>query len=467
MKGMTFALYFGNRGFFPESLIAGARKDMNETLEKLGYRSLMMGEDATRYGAVETAEEGRRFAAFLKEHRGEYDGVILSLPNFGDENGAIAALMDCGVPILIQAYPDEIGKMDFQQRRDAFCGKFSIMDVFYQYKLPFTVFSPHTVHPLTQCFEQQVKWFAAICRVVNKMKRFTVGAVGARTTAFKTVRFDELTLQKYGITTEALDLSELFLRVKDIKAGTERFMQKLGRLKSYTTWDGVPEEKLNMLTKVSIAIDDIIDDYKLDCLALRCWIEFEKELGVSPCVLLSELNDRGIAAACELDVCNAIPMYALSLASEKASACLDWNNNYGDENNKCILFHCGPVAQSLMTAKGKVVDHPMFAKSFGAGCGWGCNTGRIVQSPMTYASSKTEDGKLIFYLGEGRFTGETIEDGFFGCAGVAEIDCLQDKLLTIGKHGFRHHVSVTLGHVGIPVREAFTTYLNYEVPLVL
>ncbi|NJD04755.1 MAG: hypothetical protein FIA99_19630 [Ruminiclostridium sp.] len=460
---MRFALYFGNRGFFPESLISGARQEIKEVLQKLGYDTLIMNENATRFGAVETAEEGRKYATFLKKHTGEYDGVILSLPNFGDENGAIAALEDCGVPILIQAYPDEIGKMDFQQRRDAFCGKFSIMDVFCQYKLPFTTYMPHTVHPAAETFERHVNSFATVCLIVKKMKRFTVGAIGARTTAFKTVRFDELTLQKHGITTEALDLSELFMRVGDVKAGTDKFTTKRNRLENYTNWTGVPDEKLDMLSKVSVAIDDIINEYKLDCLALRCWIEMEKELGVAPCVLLSELNDRGFSAACELDVCNAIPMYALSLASGVPATCLDWNNNYGNDENKCILFHCGPVPQSLMTAKGKVIEHAMFAKSFGTGCGWGCNVGRIAESPMTYASSKTEEGKLIFYLDEGRFTGDPIEEGFFGCGGVAEIDSLQNKLLTIGKKGFRHHVGVTFGHVAHPVKEAFSIYLGYDL----
>lgn len=463
MSKMTFALFFGNRGFFPGELIAEARSEVKEAVEKLGFKALLMEENATRYGAVETGEEGRKYAAFLHSHRGEYDGVIISLPNFGDENGAIAALQDCGVPILIQAYPDEMGKMDFKQRRDAFCGKFSIMDVFYQYKLPFTVFEPHTVHPLSVTFAQHLSWFAATCRVVNKMKRFTVGAIGARTTAFKTVRFDELTLQKNGITTEALDLSELFLRVKNMKTDTEVFQAKRARLLNYTSWEGVPEDKVDMLTKVSVAIDDIINEYKLDCLALRCWIEIEQELGVSPCVLLSELNDRGMVAACELDVCNAIPMYALSAASETPATCLDWNNNYGADENKCILFHCGPVPQSLMSAKGQVIEHPMFAKSFGAGCGWGCNVGRIAASPMTFCSSKTEDGKLVFYLDEGRFTEDVIEEGFFGCGGVAEIDNLQNKLLTIGKKGYRHHVAVTFGSFEIPIREALTNYLGFEI----
>jgi L-fucose isomerase-like protein len=463
MEKMTFALYFGNRGFFPESLIAGARREMKETVEKLGYQTLMMDEKATRTGGIENAEEGRKYAAFLEAHKGEYDGVILCLPNFGDENGAIAALRDCGVPILIQAYPDEIGKMDFEQRRDAYCGKFSIMDVFYQYNLPFTAFKPHVIHPTAEKFEKQVLDFAAVCRIVKRMKRFTVGAIGARTTAFKTVRFDELTLQKYGITTEALDLSELFMRVREIKVGTDKFTQKRERLLNYTNWTGVPEEKIDMLSRVSIAIDDIIDDYKLDTLALRCWEEMEMELGVSPCVLLSELNDRGIVASCELDVCNAVAMYALMAASEMPATVLDWNNNYGEDEDKCILFHCGPVPQTLMTEKGLVVEHKMFAKSYGAGCGWGCNAGRIAPSLMTFASAKTEDGRLKFYLGEGRFTGEPIEEEFFGCGGVAEIENLQDKLISIGKNGYRHHVGVTFGHVAGAVREAFTTYLGYDL----
>jgi L-fucose isomerase-like protein len=311
MRKTTFALYFGNRGFFPESLIAEARREVTEALNKLGYEYLMMDEAATRFGAVETAEEGRKYASFLEEHKGQYDGVILSLPNFGDENGAIAALRDCGTPILIQAYPDEFGKMDFQQRRDAFCGKFSIMDVFYQYKLPFTVFKPHTVHPVSEEFAEQVDKFSAVCRIVNDMKRLTVGAIGARTTPFKTVRFDELTLQKYGITTETLDLSDVLLRVKHVDIKDDRYAEKVERLRNYSDWTGVPDEKFNTLAKLSIVLDDIIDEYRLDCLALRCWIELERVLGVSPCVLLSELNDRGIVAACELDVCNAIAMYGL------------------------------------------------------------------------------------------------------------------------------------------------------------
>lgn len=463
IKKVTFALYFGNRGFFPEKLVSEARTEMSSTLKNLGYETLMMDESVTKYGAVEGADDGIKYAKFLKENEGKYDGVILCLPNFSDETGAIAALQDCGVPIFIHAYPDELEKMGFTDRRDAFCGKFSVMDVFCQYGLPFTTFQPHTVAPASETFATHIHQFAATCRVTKGMRRVTVGAIGARTTAFKTVRFDELTLQRYGITTEALDLSEVFLRIRDIKTSSDAFVAKTDRMKGYTNWDGVPSEKYEMLCKLGVVLDDIIEDYDMDCMALRCWIELEKELGISPCVIVSELNDRGIASACELDVCNAVPMYGLLLASQRPATCLDWNNNYGDDPDKCVLFHCGPVPQGLMVEKGQVIDHPMFAKALGAGCGWGCNVGRIAPTPITFASSKTTDGKLWCYLGEGEFTHDKLPKEFFGCAGVVKIENLQDALEYIGHEGYRHHVSVTAGHVVPAVREAFTKYLGYEL----
>lgn len=129
MKKTTFALYFGNRGFFPGELIASARDEMTKTLEKSGFGYIISDQNSTRYGAVETLEEGEFYNNFLKKHEGEYDGIIICLPNFGDENGAYAALKDADVPILVQAYPDEVGKMDFAHRRDALCGKIAMCNV--------------------------------------------------------------------------------------------------------------------------------------------------------------------------------------------------------------------------------------------------------------------------------------------------------------------------------------------------
>lgn len=459
---MKFALYFGNRGFMPAELIASARADMVKAVKDAGYDYLIMDENATRYGAVETRDEGRLYHDWLKSHEGEYDGVILCMPIFIDENGAVNALQDAGVPILMQAYPDEIGKMDFAHRRDAYCGKFSVTDVFYQYKIPFTVMKPHVVHPLSKEFAENLKDFAAICRVVKGMKRFNLGCIGARTTAFKTVRFDELTLQRYGINVESFDLSELIYKVNGKKDDDKAVSEKIKRLEEYTDFTKVPEKQKTTLAKISVVIDEYIKEYRLDALTLRCWNEMETVLRVCPCVLISELNDRGIPCSCEIDLTSAITMRALSLASEKPAACLDWNNNYGDDENKVILFHCGPVAQSLMAGKGEVTAHKMFEKT-DKGSGWGTNEGRIAAFDMTFSNGFTENGKFKVYASEAKFTGEPIEDGYFGCGGVAEIPDLQNKLLRLAKGGFKHHTTVGTGHFKYVLEEAFKTYLNYEV----
>lgn len=462
MKKNTFALYFGNRGFMPAELIAGARDDMVKAVTDAGYDYIMMDKDATRYGAVETRDEGRLYHDWLESHKGEFDGVILCMPIFIDENGAITALRDANVPILMQAYPDEIGKMDFAHRRDAFCGKFSITDVFSQYHVPFTVLKPHVVHPLSKEFKQNLDDFAAICRVVKGMRRFTIGCIGARTTAFKTVRFDEVALEKYGITVESFDLSELFHKVDELKDDDVKVVAKMARLKEYSNFSLVPTDRMITLAKVSCAIDQYIEEYHLDALTLRCWNEMETYYRVCPCVLLSELNDRGIVASCEIDLCSAITMRAMNLASGQSTACLDWNNNYGTDPNKVILFHCGPVAQSLMTEKGLVTEHKMFAKC-DPGSGWGCNEGRIRAFDMTFSNCKTEDGKLTIYASEAKFTGEPIENTYFGCGGVAEIPDLQNKLIRLARGGFKHHTTVGVGHMKDILVEAFSTYLHYDV----
>ncbi|MDD5729069.1 MAG: hypothetical protein PHV59_10950, partial [Victivallales bacterium] len=188
----------------------------------------------------------------------------------------------------------------------------------------------------------------------------------------------------------------------------------------------------------------------------------EQEFKISPCVILSELNQRRITANCEVDVINAIAMRALQLAADAPSTCVDWNNNWKDNENQSVLFHCGPVPDALMRNKGRIGDHPMFARLFGSGCGLGCNEGRMKPGAFTFSSGHTRNGRLSFYVGEGRFLDAELPADFFGCGGIAEIDRLQDKLLGIGHKGFAHHVSLSYGNYRSIVLEAYR-YLKYDI----
>ncbi len=461
----TFALFFGNRGFFPASLIAGARQEMARELNALGHEVLLLDENATRYGAVETPLEGEVYANFLRANRGKFGGVIVCLPNFGDETGAVAALQDAGVPIWVQAYPADYDKMGPALRRDSFCGKISIMDVFRQYGVKYTVLKPHTVRPGTPRFAANIDEFDRICRVVGGIKGMVVGAVGARTTPFKTVRIDEVALQRHGVTVETFDLSDIFLRVKSVKPDAPGYADKASVLRAFTSWEGVPEHAFDNLVRLGVVLDQLTQEARLDALAIRCWTEMQMQLGISPCVAMGALNEAGPASACEVDLGNAVAMHALNLASYNPVALLDWNNNYGDEDDKCILFHCGPAPASMMIGQGHVTDHAILMNSVGQGNAYGCNVGRLKPGDFTFGSLMTDEGRVKMYLGEGRFTADPVPDNFFGVAGVAEIPGLQDVLAHIGVNGHRHHVSVTPGQVQKPLREALEHYLNFDIAL--
>ncbi len=461
----TFALFFGTRSGFPASLMASARNEMTTALKAKGHDFLMMDEDATGFGAVCTQAEGAVYAKWLRENEGKFGGVILCLPNFGDENGAAEALRHADVPIFIQAYPDEMDKMRPGLRRDAFCGKLSIMDVFRQYGIKFTAVKPHTVSPSSETFAESIDYFDRICRVVGGVREMSVGAIGARVTPFKTVRIDELALQRHGITVETFDLSEVFDLVGKIPASDSQLAAKAAYLQSYADFSKMPAEGFDKLARLSVVIDRIVADNRLDTVAIRCWTEMQNVLGVSPCVLLSDMNDRGLIASCEVDIGNAVAMRAASLASGDVAACLDWNNNYEDEEDKCILFHCGPVPQGMMAARGDVTGHEIIGSVVPMECTFGCNVGRIKPGPFTFTSMMSENGSLRFYVGEGAFTDDPIPADFFGCAGVVDIPNLQDVLLHVGYQGHRHHVSVTPGLVAAPMIEALEYYLGYEVSL--
>lgn len=464
MKKTTFALFFGNRGFFPGELIADARRDLVTACERAGYATLVMDEALTRYGAVETIGEGRLFAKFLEEHRGEYDGVILSLPNFGDENGAVVALRDAGVPILVQAFPDRMDKMDFAHRRDAMCGKMAMCNLLRQAGIRYTLTERFCIDPLSEEFAAELDRFAAVCRVVRGMRRFNIGAIGARTTAFKTVRWDEIAFQRMGVTVEALDMSRIFA---EMDALTEpEFAEKKTVYAALSDFGSYPPEKLENIARLGVVIDRLIEEYDLDAIAIRCWDELQKRYGVAPCLILGELNERGIAAACELDVTNAVMMRAVGLAADHPVMLLDVNNNYENDPDKVIFFHCGPAPASLMRGRGEIREHLMFRKSYGEGSGVGINHGRYIADDVTIGSFKTEGGKLCAFVAEGRLTDDALPEVFFGCGTVFEKKNVGEMLNYMAKNGYRHHVAITRGHTAAAVLEAFRNYLGYEIDLI-
>lgn len=458
---MKLALLIANRGFFPSSVIESARGEMTQAVQMAGAEVLVMDASLTRYGAVETRAEGEIYANFLAEHYGEYDGLIICLPNFGDENGIKEAIKNVTVPILLQAYPDELGKLDFANRRDAFCGKLGLCAVLKQMKTPFVSGEPFTMHPLSDEFHKEMTDFIAICRMVKRMRHMRIGVLGARTTAFKSVRFDEGALELKGADVETLDLTQVFDKMKAIADEDSRLADWEKEIKAISDTCDAPEYAILNQCKLGVALEEIKTEMKLDVMAIRCWSELQYEYKITPCTVMGILNKRQIPVVCETDATNAPAMLALAMASDTGVGCLDINNNYGSEADKCILFHCGPLPIDLLCGPGHMEEHKMFTKTQGKNCSWGVNVGRIKPGTITICGMRTENGEVRYFVEKAEVMDIKVDEGFFGTYGVVQIPSLQTKLHRMSEEGFRHHAIITAGDQTRRIREALSKYLGY------
>ncbi len=464
MNEVTLGVIVGNRGFFPDILAKEGRKDILAVLKKKGFRTIALSPEDTHYGAVETFAEARKCAELFAAHAGEIDGIIVTLPNFGDEKGIAEAIKRSGldVPILIQAEEDVAGQMKIDRRRDSFCGKLSACNNLHQAGIPFSLTNSHTVPVKSKEFGADLDRFAAICRIVRGLRNVRFGAIGTRPAAFNTVRYSEKLLEFAGIGIEPVDLYEILGHVGRLADDDPAVQAKLSAIEGYTRTKAIPAAGLLKMAKFGTVVDRWIKDNHLAGTAIQCWTAIEEFFGIVPCTLMSMMSESLLPSACEVDVTGLLAMYILQLASGTPSALLDWNNNFARDPDKCVLFHCSNLPKSFFKSQ-KMDYQEIIAGSVGKENTYGTIVGRIKAGPATFCRTMTDDvdGVIRAYVGEGAFTNDKLET--FGGYGVMKIDNLQVLLGYLCQMGFEHHVAVNLSRTAAPIAEALGKYLAWPV----
>ncbi len=461
-RKMTFGVIVGNRGFFPHHLAKSGREQIISVLESIGATPIVLTPEQSRFGAVETYEEAQHCADLFKKHAEEIDGIIVTLPNFGEERAIADAIRLSGlkVPVLVQATPDRSDDMTIAVRRDSFCGKMSCCNNLMQYGIPYSLTTLHTEAVTASEFKADLEWFSQVCRVVKGLRNLRIGAIGARPTAFNTVRYSERILETSGITVETIDLSEIFGRINRMKDDDGAAQSKLADIKKYVATTGIPDAALLKMAKLGAVVDSWMKQAHVTISAVQCWTSMEEFFGVVPCTIMSMMSDNLIPSACEVDVPGTLSMLMLALASGTPSALLDWNNNYGNDPNKCVCFHCSNLPRHFF--KDVRMDYQeIIAGTVGKENAFGTCVGRVKAGAMSYARYSTDDrrGVVRGYTGPGRFTDDPLET--FGGAGVAEIPQLQKLLKYICREGFEHHVAANFSDVSKAIHEA-ARYLGWE-----
>ncbi|MGC9335927.1 MAG: L-fucose/L-arabinose isomerase family protein [Anaerolineae bacterium] len=464
MKKTTFGVIIGNLGFFPDHLCETGRQEFLDVLEEEGVNAVVLDPADTPFGSVETLEDANKCAALFKQHSDEIDGILVTLPNFGDERAVATSIRLSGldVPILVQAFPDEIGKMGLSDRRDSFCGKMSACNNLRQYNIPYSLTTLHTVHPDSESFRQDVRQFAATCRVVRGLRGSRIGLLGARPAAFITVRFSEKLLEQAGISVEVLDLSEAFGRAGRLSDDDPEVREKLQAITSYVPTSGIPAEPLLKMAKFALVVDRWMQENELVASAIQCWTSMEEYFGIVPCTVMSMMSNALKPSACETDVTGAVAMYAMALASGKPSALVDWNNNYGEDPDKGVIFHCSNFPIDFFQ-DAEMSYQDIIAETVGRENTYGTVVGPVKTGPFTYCRVSTDDARGVIraYVGQGELTNDPLDT--FGGRGVVRIPDFQGLLHHICANGFEHHVAVNRSQVADALDEALRKYLGWDV----
>lgn len=461
----TFGVLISNRSFFPDHLVLTAREKLLSALTKWGHEYVTLSTEDTFMGQTMTHEEAKKCAQLFERHRNRMDGIIICLPNFGEETGIADAIRmsHCDLPILIQACDDDFDKLQLENRRDAFCGKLSLCNNLRQCGIKYSLTSRHTCAVDGEEFHQDVERFARVCAVVKSMRTARIAQIGARVMPFRTVRYSEKLLQRSGITVETEDFSEI---LADIAALTdeERIEARMTEIRQYgQICQGIAEEKVRRQAKLCIAVEDWMEAHACDASAIQCWDTPEANYGCAMCLCMSMMGQKGKPSACETDVMGAVSMLALLHAAGVPPIYQDWNNNYKNEPDKCINVHCANYPACAFQTRPEIANLDILATTLGTEVSFGALKGRVRPGRMTYLKVSTDDvnGRIRCYLGEGTFTADELPT--FGGVAVCEIPRLNDLMHYLTRNGFEHHVALVHGECADILEEALGNYMGWDV----
>lgn len=464
MIKQKMGLIVSTRSFFPSHLVKTAKDAAIEKLKDLGLACVTVDKE-TEYGAIRTFGEAKICAELFRKHADEIGGIIVILPNFGDELGVVEAISMAGlnVPVLVQACNDELNKLDMGNRRDAFCGKISVCNNLYQRGIRFTNTSLHTCDIGSQAFEDDIRRFAGVCRVVNGLRGARIAMLGARPLAFNTVRYSEKILQKHGISVQTVDLSEIISSAMK-NADQSRIDEKIQEIKHYGNIPSyVDEATIIRQAKLCLVIEDFVENLACDASAVQCWDSLENNYGCAACLSMSMMGDKGKPSACESDVTGALSMLTAQLAANSAPALMDWNNNIDEEENSCVALHCSNFPKRFFNTEIEIEYLDVLGSTLGKERCFGACKGQVAPGEMTFLRLTTDDarGTMKMYVGEGEFKKEKIptKGGVANCY----VKNLQEMLHYICKNGFEHHVCFVRGYVADIIEEACANYLGIDV----
>ena len=460
---MKIGLIPANRGFFSDELAVKMRNQTISAMEKAGIEVVVPDSNLTKLGCVQDYEEAKKAARLFRDQ--EVKGIVVAAVNFGDEQSMAMAVKDSGlnVPILIFGCQEEEVLQMSTARRDSFCGLLSIAEALRQIGMKYTVARVPICYPSDASFADELSRFAGVCRVVDGIRNARYGQVGARPNDFWTCRVNEKALQRIGVNTITLDLSEAIAAVNKMDENAPEVKKVIDQVAAQCDLNDCPTASLNRVARFEVFLRKFVADNELDAVTIQCWTSLQHNLGICACSSMGRLGDEGIPCACEADVLGALSMHALTLASGGgASALADWNNLHNDDPELANIWHCGVFPPSMAKGKPRMGVQAIIAETVGADNTRGLYEFEVQPGPITlFRVTQDPEGGWQAVIAPAEIEDTTSKT--FGAYGWARIKGLQSLYRDVLLRYFPHHVAMTRAQVQDILWEAFGNYFGFEV----
>jgi len=461
---VTIGFVPANRAFFSAELAAKMRQQTIDAMTKRGIHVVVPSPEQTNVGCVENRREAEICAELFRQ--AGVEGIVISAVNFGDEQAAAWTVRQAklDVPVMIVGCQEEEVLTPKTQRRDSFCGLLSIGEALRQIGTKYSVARRPICFPTDEAFSESLDWFVRVCRVVGGVRNARYGQVGARPDAFWTCRFNEKQLQRLGVTTVVIDLSEVFAGAEALADGDAEVQKIVEGIKEYADASAVKPESILRSAKLELFLRRWREENGLDAMAVQCWTSIQANYGVCSCTTMSRLGEEGVPCACEVDVLGTLSMHAAMLASGSPAGLADWNNLHNEDDDLVNVWHCGAFPKSFAGSPPKLGLQEIIASSGAARYedSEGTLEFRMKPSPLTLCRvAQDADGAWKAAIAEGQIEDNPAET--FGVYGWCRIPHLQRLYREVMLRHFPHHVAITQTHVGNALWEALGNYLDMDV----
>ncbi len=449
----------------------GLKKRLEAHLDVVYEKLRTFHPQIVNLGLIDTAEKA--FEAGREFRRNDVDIIFLYVTTYALSSTILPVVQRAKVPVIILNLAPEkaIDYKAFNKMTDitkrtgewlAYCSACTvpeIANVFNRTGIKFHQVTG-TLHNDEQCWDEVAEWIEA-AQVANIMANNRMGCMGHYYSGMLDI-YSDLTMQYayFGGHIELIEVDELTALRKEV---LEKELQE--RIKYfYEAFDvqpGCSKEELERAAKTSVALDKLVDKYRLGSMAYyyKGSGVGDNEDTISSIILgTSLLTARGIPVAGEYEIKNAQAMKIMDSFGAGGSFTEYYAMDF--EEDVVLMGHDGPG--HIAIAEGKTKVRPLYVYHGKVGKGLSVEMS-VKNGPVTLLSVVEQPGgKLMLLIAEAEsVAGPILEIGNTNSRYKFSLGA-RDFVNNWNSHGPAHHCAVGIGHIGSKIKK-LGALLNVDV----